>query len=151
MHFGETPQARSMREANEREQRNSKSLSPVTWTDVLGPALISTLCLVSPFWMHNDRSFSRWSPWPEALSLAGAIAALCTTVVFWRGVRKGWTDAQAESAAVKVCCWVFGLPIGLAIAIAAIVWLWTAVSGALGSAPWWALVIIVLLIALVFK
>ena len=75
------------------------------------------------------------------------IGSLCAAIGHWRGVRKGWSRAQAGDASAKLGCWVFGaVP-----AIAALFWLFGSMRDALSATPNWALVIIALLVAILFQ
>lgn len=147
MHFGETPQARVIREANEAEQRRLAALAPVTWTHVLWWAFFAAVLIAMPLTMQHHPKWARWSPWLDISCFLSAVCVACAAIASWRGVRKGWTEEQTTTAGFTLGCWVFGVPIALAL----VIWAWTAVSGALAGTPWWAAVIIVLLIALLLK
>jgi len=143
---------RSIEERNAHEARIREAAKPVTWWDALGwagGAIFSTVA--GPLGVRHDAEWARWSPWPQLLGFLFAVGFLCAFVGAYRGVRNGWTKGQAGDAGTKLGCWVFGAPIGLATIVALGSWVHSCVGESLAGTPWWAAVIIVLLVILVLK
>jgi hypothetical protein len=141
---------RGREERERRERRELERKQPATWFGVAGWAAVTAGFAIVPWWLFpQDPGLARLSPWPQVICLLLAIGFLCAFVTAWRGVLNGWTKGQSDDAGFKLGCWVFGVPLGIA-------GIWAAGSALqscnpLSSAPWWAVVIIVLLVGLLFK
>lgn len=128
-------------------QEPGAAAAPKTRTDKWAQFGVWVFLSVVSWIALADADAELMSSWKGMVLCLFALVAHVLAIICFLTAYYNWTEERAGNITTKTFLWIFGVPVGIIVAVLAYNWL----QGALSGTPWWAIVIIVLLVAVLYE